>query len=73
MPLITPQIKSLSEVTEPLKEQILIADVHTFEQIMPQLNPRFETMFNPDNIDLKAVGKRKLTANPSIEYAICAF
>ena len=31
MPLITPPIKNISEVTEPLKEQILIADVHTFE------------------------------------------
>lgn len=25
------KIKNIKEVTEPLKEQILIADVHTFE------------------------------------------
>ena len=31
---------------------------------MPQLNPRYEAIFNLDNIDLKAVGKRKLVANP---------
>lgn len=31
MPLITPPIKNISEVTEPLKEQILKGDVHTIE------------------------------------------
>ena len=31
MPLITPPIKSVSEVMEPLKERILKGDAHTFE------------------------------------------
>ena len=33
MPLITPPIKNISEVTEPLKEQILKGDVHTIEEM----------------------------------------
>jgi hypothetical protein len=32
MPLITPPIKNIKEVTEPLKEQILKGDVHTIER-----------------------------------------
>lgn len=31
MPLTTPPVKNIKEVTEPQKEQILIDDVHTFE------------------------------------------
>lgn len=31
MPLITPPIKNIKEVTEPLKEEILKSDVHTIE------------------------------------------
>ena len=33
MPLITPPIKNIKEVTEPLKEQILKGDVHTIEEM----------------------------------------
>lgn len=33
MPLITPPIKNIKEVTEPLEEQILKGDVHTIEEI----------------------------------------
>lgn len=33
MPLITPPIKNISEVTEPLKEQILKGDVHTIDEM----------------------------------------
>jgi hypothetical protein len=33
MPLITPPIKNISEVTEPLKEEILKGDVHTIEEM----------------------------------------
>ena len=33
MALITPPIKNISEVTEPLKEQILKGDVHTIDEM----------------------------------------
>ena len=33
MPLITPPIKNMKEVTEPLKEEILKGDVHTIEEM----------------------------------------
>ena len=33
MPLITPPIKNISEVTKPLKEQILKGDVHTIDEM----------------------------------------
>ena len=33
MPLVTPPIKNIKEVTEPLKEQILKGDVHTIEEM----------------------------------------
>ena len=33
MPLITPPIKNISELTEPLKEEILKGDVHTIEEM----------------------------------------
>jgi len=32
-PLITPPIKNIREVTEPLKEQILKSDVHTIDEM----------------------------------------
>lgn len=39
MPLITPPIKNISEVTEPLKEQILKGDVHTIDEMRAWLEP----------------------------------
>ena len=39
MPLITPPIKNISEVTEPLKEEILKGDVHTIEEMKAWLLP----------------------------------
>lgn len=39
MPLITPPIKNISEVTEPLKEQILNGTVHTIEEMRAWLKP----------------------------------
>ena len=39
MPLITPPIKNISEVTEPLKEQILKGDVHTIDEMRAWLKP----------------------------------
>ena len=33
MPLITPPVKNIREVTEPLKEEILKGDVHTIEEM----------------------------------------
>ena len=33
MPLITPPIKNIKEVTEPLREQILKGEVHTIEEM----------------------------------------
>ena len=39
MPLITPPIKNISEVTEPLKEQILKGDVHTIDEMKVWLKP----------------------------------
>ncbi len=33
MPLITPPIKNIKEVKEPLKRDILKGDVHTIEEI----------------------------------------
>ena len=33
MPLITPPIKNIKEVTEPLKEHILKGDVHTIDEM----------------------------------------
>ena len=39
MPLITPPIKNNSEVTEPLKEQILKGDVHTIDEMRAWLKP----------------------------------
>ena len=39
MPLITPPIKNIKEVTEPLKEDILKGDVHTIEEMKAWLKP----------------------------------
>ena len=39
MPLVTPPIKNIKEVTEPLKEQILKGDVHTIYEMKAWLNP----------------------------------
>ena len=39
MPLITPPIKNIREVTEPLKEQILKGDVHTIDKMRAWLKP----------------------------------
>ena len=39
MPLITPPIKNIREVTEPLKSQILNGDVHTIEEMKAWLKP----------------------------------
>lgn len=39
MPLITPPIKNIREVTEPLKEQILKGDVHTIDGLRAWLKP----------------------------------
>ena len=39
MPLITPPIKNIKEVTEPLKEEILKCDVHTIEEMRAWLKP----------------------------------
>ena len=33
MPLVTPPINNIKEVTEPLKEEILKGDVHTIEEM----------------------------------------
>lgn len=39
MPLITPPIKNIKEVTEPLKEQILKGDVQTIDEMKAWLKP----------------------------------
>ena len=39
MPLITPPIKNIKEVTEPLKEQILKGNVHTINEMRAWLKP----------------------------------
>ena len=39
MPLITPPIKNIREVMEPLKEQILKGDVHTIDEMRAWLKP----------------------------------
>jgi len=39
MPLVTPPIKNIKEVTEPLKEQILKEDVHTIDEMRAWLKP----------------------------------
>ena len=39
MPLITPPIKNIKEVTEPLKEEILKGNVHTIEDMRAWLKP----------------------------------
>jgi len=39
MPLITPPIKNISQVTGPLKEEILKGDVHTIDEMRAWLKP----------------------------------
>ena len=39
MPLITPPIKNIKEVTEPLKEEILNGLVHTIDEMKAWLHP----------------------------------
>ena len=39
MPLVTPPIKNISEVTGPLKEEILKGDVHTIAEMRAWLQP----------------------------------
>ena len=39
MPLVTPPIKNIKEVTEPLKEQILKGDIHTIDEMRVWLKP----------------------------------
>lgn len=39
MPLITPPIKNIIEVTEPLREEILKGDVHTIDEMRAWLKP----------------------------------
>lgn len=39
MHTITPPIKNINEVTEPLKEQILKGDVHTIDEMKAWLEP----------------------------------
>lgn len=39
MPLITPPIKNIKEVTKPLKEEILKGDVHTIDEMRAWLKP----------------------------------
>ena len=39
MPLVTPPIKNIKEVTEPLKEQIIKGDVHTIDEMRAWLKP----------------------------------
>jgi hypothetical protein len=39
MPLITPPIKNIREVTEPLKEEILHGNVHTIDEMRAWLQP----------------------------------
>ena len=39
MPLITPPVKNIREVTDPLKEQILKGDVHSVDEMRAWLKP----------------------------------
>jgi len=39
MPLITPPVKNIKEVTEPLKEQVLRGDFHTIDEMRAWLKP----------------------------------
>ena len=39
MPLITPPIKNIKEVTEPLREEILKGNIHTIEVMKAWLKP----------------------------------
>lgn len=39
MPIISPPIKNIREITEPLKEPILKGDVHTIDEMRAWLKP----------------------------------
>lgn len=39
MPLTTPPVKNIKEVTEPLKDEILKGDVHTIDEMRAWLKP----------------------------------
>lgn len=39
MPLVTTPIKNISEVTEPLNEQIIKGDIHTIDEMRAWLKP----------------------------------
>lgn len=39
MPVITPPVKNIREVSEPLKEQILKGNVHTIDEMRAWLKP----------------------------------
>lgn len=39
MPVITPPVKNIREVSEPLKEQILKGNVHTIDEMRTWLKP----------------------------------
>lgn len=39
MSLVTPPIKNIKEVTEPLKEQIIKGDIHTIDEMRAWLKP----------------------------------
>ena len=51
MPLITPPVKNIKEVTEPLKEQILKGDVHTIDEMRAWL----KTLGYSDTINEAAI------------------
>ena len=40
MPLVTPPIKNIKEVTEPLKKQIIKGDIHTIDTMVSLLYHR---------------------------------
>ena len=58
MPLITPPIKNIREVTEPLKKQILKGAVHTIDEMRAWLKP----LGYSDTINEAAIN---FVANPS--------
>ena len=39
MPLTTPPVKNIKEVTEPLKDEILKGDIHTIDEMRAWLKP----------------------------------
>ena len=51
MPLITPPVKNIKEVTEPLKEEILNGNVHTIDEMKAWFIP-----YGFNNVINKAFG-----------------